>query len=378
MYNTYPYDGSKAEKMEWSLTASYLDLYMLEHEYPKAKGHVAFSNGGWGTRAAVEGAYGLSSAPEYIYFVGGPHSGTMFNSSKKRESNLKIDGSTGNTAEFWLKKQSFVGSSLTTREVIFDSHTSGSITGTSKHGRFTVLLDSSVGSGSPFKLTYLSGTAGITDQVLGTTAVTKATVADNAWHHYAVTVVHSGSNIVSKLGLYYKFNEGIIGVQSYDEVVLDYSGRIGNGKVIGWSNTFRSSTSGIESSTNLPESSYSEPGDPIINGKNSLVQALLTKFKNFGKSHDVQNGSSLANTVPSYFMQEDKTGLMGELVQIIAATLDDIFLKIKFLPNIKDYNYRDFFDQKGIQQSSDTNNFLLGCEDSTDYKMLFYQTFIRI
>ena len=456
VYNTYPYDGSKAEKMEWSLTASYLDLYMLEHEYPKAKGHVAFSNGGWGTRAAVEGAYGLSSAPEYIYFVGGPHSGTMFNSSKKRESNLKIDGSTGNTAEFWLKKQSFVGSSLTTREVIFDAHTSGSITGTSKHGRFTVLLDSSVGSGSPFKLTYLSGTAGITDQVLGTTAVTKATVADNAWHHYAVTVVHSGSNIVSKLyvdgvledtntasvasfgsvdrnfvgtigalatgssggtaakigygklsgsldefrywktartekqigryfyrpvhggtdkdnnnpelGLYYKFNEGIIGVQSYDEVVLDYSGRIGNGKVIGWSNTFRSSTSGIESSTNLPEDSYSEPGDPIINGKNPLVQALLTKFNNFGKSHDIQNGSSLANTVPSYFMQEDKTGLMGELVQIIAATLDDIFLKIKFLPNIKDYNYRDFFDQKGVQQSSDTNNFLLGCEDSTDYK----------
>lgn len=456
VYNTYPYDGSKAEKMEWSLTASYLDLYMLEHEYPKAKGHVAFSNGGWGTRAAVEGAYGLSSTPEYIYFVGGPHSGTMFNSSKKRESNLKIDGSTGNTAEFWLKKQSFVGSSLTTREVIFDTHTSGAITGTSTHGRFTVLLDSSVGSGSPFKLTYLSGTAGITDQVLGTTAVTKATVADNAWHHYAVTVVHSGSNIVSKLyvdgaledtntasvasfgavdrnfvgtigalatgssggtdakigygklsgsldefrywktartekqigryfyrpvhggtdkdnnnpelGLYYKFNEGIIGVQSYDEVVLDYSGRIGNGKVIGWSDTFRSSLSGIESSTNLPEASYSEPGDPIINGKNPLVQDLLTKFKNFGKSHDIQNGSSLANTVPSYFMQEDKTGLMGELVQIIAATLDDIFLKIKFLPSIKDYNYRDFFDQKGVQQSSDTNNFLLGCEDSTDYK----------
>ena len=47
IYNSYPYDGSKAEKMEWSLTASYLDLYMLEHEYPKAKGHVTFANSGW-------------------------------------------------------------------------------------------------------------------------------------------------------------------------------------------------------------------------------------------------------------------------------------------------------------------------------------------
>ena len=456
IYNTYPYDGSKAEKMEWSLTASYLDLYMLEHEYPKAKGHVSFANGGWGTQAASQGVFGLSSNPEYIYFVGGPHSGTIFNSSKERENNLKIDGAKGNTAEFWLKKQSFVGSSLTTREVIFDSHTSGSITGTSKHGRFTVMLDSSVGSGSPFKLTYLSGTAGITDQVLGTNAVTKTTVADNAWHHYAITVIHSGSNVISKLyvdgtledtntvsvssfgavdrnfvgtigalatgssggtgakigygklsgsldefrfwkeartekqigrywyrpvhggtdsdnnnpnlGLYYKFNEGITGIQVHDEVVLDYSGRISNGKFVGWSSQVRSNNSGIELSNNLPESTYTEPGDPIINKHNSLVQNTLTKYKDFGKSHDLQNGSSLVNTVPSYFLDEDDTGLMAELMQIMSSTLDDLFLKVKFLPKIKDYSYSDFFEKKGVHQSTNSNDFTLGCEDSTDYK----------
>ena len=199
VYNTYPYDGSKAEKMEWSLTASYLDLYMLEHEYPKAKGHVTFASGGWGSRTAVEGNYGLSSNPEYIYFVGGPHSGTIFNSSKSRENNLKIDGTKGNTVEFWLKKQSFVESTMTAREVIFDVHTTGAVTGTSIHGRFMLSLDSAVGSGSPFKLTYLSGTAGFTDQVIGTSEVTKATIADNLWHYYAVTVLHSGSSLISKL-----------------------------------------------------------------------------------------------------------------------------------------------------------------------------------
>ena len=454
VYNTYPYDGSKAEKMEWSLTASYLDLYMLEHEYPKAKGHVTFASGGWGSRTAVEGNYGLSSNPEYIYFVGGPHSGTIFNSSKSRENNLKIDGTKGNTVEFWLKKQSFVESTMTAREVIFDVHTTGAVTGTSIHGRFMLSLDSAVGSGSPFKLTYLSGTAGFTDQVIGTSEVTKATIADNLWHYYAVTVLHSGSSLISKLyvdgtlqdtnttsvasfgavdrnfvgtigalatasagtgklgygklsgsldefrywkearsekqigrywyrpvhggtdkdnsnpnlGLYYKFNEGITNIKQHDEVVLDYSGRINNGKITGWSTNFRSSESGIELSSNLPETSYTEPGDPIINSKNSLVQAVIEKFEKFGKSHDLQNGSSLTNTIPSYFMLEDDRGHFQELVQIIASTLDDIFLKVKFLPKVKDYAYRDFFSEKGVHQSISTNDFLLGCEDSTDFK----------
>jgi len=452
IYKTYPYDGSKAEKMEWTLTASYMDLHVLESEYPKEKGHVVFSSAGWGTQTASDGDYGLSSNPEYIYFVGGPHSGTIFNSSKKRENNLKIDGGYGNTAEFWLKKRDYV-SSLTTKEVIFDVHTSGAISGSSTYGRFMVSLDSSVSSGSPFKLTYVSGTTGITDQVIGS-SISKSSVADNEWHHYAITVLHSGSSLVSKLyvdgtledtnsesistfgsidrnfvgtigslatasngsgkigygklsasldefrywktardekqialnwyrpvhggtdldntnpnlGLYYKFNEGSTGVETDDKVILDYSGRINNGSVTGWSSTFRSSSSGIELSKNLPDQNYLEPGDPIINPSNSRVQATIEKLKKIGQSHDINNPSSLANTVPHYFMSEDSTGLMAELVQIISSTLDDLFLKIKFLPKIKDYNYQDFFDKTGIHKSSDTNNFLLGCEGTFDHE----------
>lgn len=450
IYKTYPYDGSKAEKMEWTLTASYMDLHILESEYPKETGHVVFSSDGWGSKTATSGDYGLSSVPQYIYFVGGPHSGTIFNSSKRRENNLKIDGTYGNTAEFWLKKSEFI-SSLTSKEVIFDVHTSGAISGSSTYGRFMVSLDSGVSSGSPFKLTYVSGTTGITDQVLGAN-ITKASVADDAWHHYAITVLHSGSSLVSKLyvdgtledtntesisafgavdrnfvgtigslatasngfgkigygklsaslddfrywkqarderqialnwfrpvhggtdldntnpnlGLYYKFNEGIIGTETADKVVLDYSGRINNGSVTGWNSTFRSTVSAINSSTNLPSSDYTEPADPIINSGNSRVQAAISKLKNIGKSHDLQNVSSLANTVPSYFMLNDDTGLMGELIQIISSTLDDIFLKIKYLPKIKDYNYQDFFDKTGVHKNVDTNNFILGCEGTFD------------
>ena len=460
VYNTYPYDGSKAEKMEWSLTASYLDLYMLEHEYPKEKGHVVFSRGadtGGGT------FYRTFEDTKYITFASGPHSGTIFNSSKGREGNLKIDGASGNTIEFWMKKSLASWQSAPKREVVFDISAAGlpgttpPATGTN-YGRMSVELQTpTTPSASPIMVVLRSGSTGTlvgginAGLRLGSSNVTTASIGDGTWHHYAITTKTSGSNTIYKLyidgtldfettaaytigavnvpmtgaigalctytsdagagaigrgqlsasldevrfwkeartekqigtnwyrpvhggtdndhtnanlGLYYKFNEGITGVQAYDEVILDYSGRINNGKVIGWDSNFRTGSSGIELSTNLPESSYTEPGDPIINSANSRVQATLTKLKNIGKSHDFQNPSSLVNTVPSYFMTEDKTGQMRELMQIISSTLDDLFLKIKFLPKIKDYNYQDFFNKTGVHKNADMNNFLLGCEGS--------------
>ena len=66
VYLTYPYDGSRAEKMEWTLTSSFLDLYMLEHEYPKTTGHVRFSQQGWGSAGSTSNGYANPQAHEYI------------------------------------------------------------------------------------------------------------------------------------------------------------------------------------------------------------------------------------------------------------------------------------------------------------------------
>ncbi len=117
IYNTYPYDGSKAEKMEWSLSASYLDLYIFEHDYPKSAGHVSFVR----STVTVDGSpYQTVETPRYIEFFGGPQKNTIYSSSKNRESNLKIDGNTGNTVEFWLKKNSDSWCSSTRKETLLD------------------------------------------------------------------------------------------------------------------------------------------------------------------------------------------------------------------------------------------------------------------
>ncbi len=64
----YPYDGSRAERLEWLLSASTLDVSILRHVYPKATGHVNFSLSGTGSVTSHSEFYCLTSRPEYIQF----------------------------------------------------------------------------------------------------------------------------------------------------------------------------------------------------------------------------------------------------------------------------------------------------------------------
>ena len=455
IYGSYPYDGSKAEKMEWSLSASFLDLYFIEHEYPKAKGYISFDHANAGSVSAVGGSvYPNPSSPQYISFTGGPHINTVYDAPNNRESNLKINGLNGNTIEFWLKKDAgswFTGAS-TQREVVFDIHTDDHAAGTANHGRVRIDLENPASSGdSPILFTYLSGAIGATALRLGSSAVTKASLADGKWHHYAVSTLSSDSATTYKLyvdgvldytispghsvgpvdrpvigtigamavagegstggvlgrgrlsgsldevrfwkeersekqigrfwynpvhggtdndrtsgnlGLYYKFNEGPTGIELHDKTVLDYSGRVGNGTIINWSSGMNISGSAVDSSENLPESNFIEIGDPIINPDNQLVVNAMSTYKNHGKHHDSNNMASLVNSVPNFLSDSDDRGLFIELLQIMASSFDDIFLKIKNLPKMKDFAYQEFFKESGKYRNSLSNNFLLGCEDT--------------
>ena len=195
IYKSYPYDGSSLEKVNWALSASTIDLAVLQHEYPLETGYMGFSSAGWGTPQTPSGIYGLSSNLEYIKFSGGPYVGSVLDAATNRESSLKMDPSAGNTVEFWLKKSSFVDSS-TKSEVVFDSHTVDFAEGNSKYGRFLIELSSS--TGSPFYVTYMSGTAGPNRVQLGQN-ITTASVSDSAFHHYAITSYHTSSNLVLDL-----------------------------------------------------------------------------------------------------------------------------------------------------------------------------------
>ena len=44
IYQTYPYDGSLAEKIEWENESNYLDLFIFENEYPRTNGFVTINS----------------------------------------------------------------------------------------------------------------------------------------------------------------------------------------------------------------------------------------------------------------------------------------------------------------------------------------------
>ena len=444
IYNTYPYDGSKAEKMEWMLSASYLDLYVLEHEYPKSTGHIIFDRSS--DTITDDSNYPTTDNVQYIKFFGGPHKNTIYNSSKNRESNLKIDGTPGNTIEFWMKKDSDAWYTAGRKEVIVDI-ASSVYNSSDQFGRISVELeDPSTPGQSPILFTYLSGTTGADKLRIGSTSITTSSVGDGQWHHYAITALTSGSSTHYKLyvngvldstntqshtigpvdramtgtigalaadsltgnkgagkldasldefrfwktarnekeigrfwynpvhggtdgdhtnaslGLYYKFNEGVTSATAYDKVVLDYSGRINNGEIIGYASAMRSTQSAMALSQNISDPSFVEIGDPIINSQNSQVLATNTSLKERGRTRDLENLASLSNSIPSYFRTEDN-GVLAELLQIMGSAFDDIFIKIKNLPKIKDFAYQEFFKEKGQYRESNNNGFLMGCED---------------
>ena len=238
--NTYPYDGSLQEKLEWENNSTYIDLYLLDERYPRTNGYITTAVSGWSTLQGPQvSGYGTPSVSEYIYFKGGPNPNpkgmspyrTKFTGSnyyepaKNRESNLKCDVSDkGASIEFWMKKGEFLPA-LTEKEVIFDlwNNNSHENDADDNYGRLRLELTgtNAVSLGAdPFLLTLRSGSYGFTTASLGSSLVTTSSVADNKWHHYAVALKNTA------VGKSIKFDGVDDGIQIGPGA--DWDGLIGN------------------------------------------------------------------------------------------------------------------------------------------------------
>ena len=153
--------------------------------------------------------------------------------------------------------------------------------------------------------------------------------------------IHGGSNTDTESGtdltVYYKFNEGIYDatkVTSYDEKVLDYSGRTTIGRWDGYTTSSRTATSAYEESGILK----AETKDPIMYSTHPDVSALNTRLTESGSLHDGQNNSNLFKSLPSWIVDEDDSDL-EYLTQIMSKYFDELHLQIKSLPEIKNLTY---------------------------------------
>lgn len=224
IYREFPYDGSEEEITRFHNESNYLDLYIFDNRYPRTTGYAIFSSDGWGTAGTAVSGWGSSSAPEYISFVGGPHTasggmpaGTLhytFTGSNyydtdiygtdgtlaldrvgTRESNLNYDLSKGVSVEFWLNKDTWLTAS-TEKEVIFDLW-NGSVSSSAGYGRFLLYVTGATDGADPLYLHLGSGSS-TADISLLSSAYTTASIADGAWHHYAVTVQSGSTGLTTK------------------------------------------------------------------------------------------------------------------------------------------------------------------------------------
>ena len=437
IHDYYPYDGSNREKVLFELSSSYLDKYVFNTKYPKTNGYIKMSYGGWGTLdGSIVDGYGLSDSSEYIFIKGaiqvkdGEESKPLYKSfdnmviyddEKDRTLPLKINPSNGLTVEFWLKKDAF-DTSKTEKEVVLDLW-NGEVSSSSNYGRFTLALSGTLSGEDVFLVTLQSGSNGIFEQPIGTSAITTSSLGD--WHHYALSLccssitasigriyvdgdlnekkflassgeiseigglingyigalqtspsgssaaqysgklsaslddfrywktrrtseeiysnwfrhVPGGSNTEdnnTKLGVYYKFNEGILGT-SADSVVIDYSGRLANGAWTGYSSGARSTESAFVLSGLVAQ----EEKDPIIYSTHTDIVSVKEELMLSGSRHDLDNTGMLYNKVPAWIREEDGNNNFAtkRFYQIMSSYFDTLYSQITFLPNIKNKTY---------------------------------------
>jgi hypothetical protein len=139
------------------------------------------------------------------------------------------------------------------------------------------------------------------------------------------------------LGVYYKFNEGIVGNTQIDSNVLDYSGRLVNGTWTGYASGARSVDSAFVESGLIA----SEEKDPIIYSTHPTVSSLKTELMTSGSKHDKINPGLLYNKVPQWIKDEDpSTGdSTKKLYQIISSYFDTLHVQIQSLPYLKNKVY---------------------------------------
>ena len=155
---------------------------------------------------------------------------------------------------------------------------------------------------------------------------------------YYRTNVFGGTNTDisnTELGVYFKFNEGKVLNDTIDSVVLDYSGRISNGK---WNGYPGSSARATGSAIVLAGAAPYEYRDPIIYKQHPDYISTFNSLVESGSFYDSQNSSLLINTYPDFVINED-TGELRQLVQIIANAFDEIYLQMQEMNRTKDVSY---------------------------------------
>lgn len=102
IWQTYPWDGSRKQKMNWRNNSSFLDLHIFDNEYPKETGSITIGTTFGTASVKSNGFYSTPSRVEYIKIGPGLSSGSVYSSSD-RTSAFSFNSEDGFCVEFYMK-----------------------------------------------------------------------------------------------------------------------------------------------------------------------------------------------------------------------------------------------------------------------------------
>ena len=139
------------------------------------------------------------------------------------------------------------------------------------------------------------------------------------------------------LGFYYKFNEGITTNSVLDSKVLDYSGRITDGKWVGYSAAGRSTGSAMVESEVVAR----EFEDPIIYSSHPEVSSSMARYKTTGSLSDNSNNSMFYRLFPAWMQESDtESGQQLKILsQIIGTYFDTLWHQTNAINLLHDKTY---------------------------------------
>ena len=394
IHQYYPYDGTLHEKIEFENSSSYFDKYVFDTLYPRTNGYMNFIDSAYIT---VDGGPHTASAGMIGKTLDSTFDNSMiYNESKKRTNAFEFRAEDGITTEFWFKAPD--NTNIKTILHISGSDSDGEIKITQNAANIKLFIAS--GSSSTideplltitdtdwnyYAVTAKSGSDGITlkgykngnlefqkilsgasynygnilpkvgglnarigqnfsngDQLTGSLDEFKfwktARTPEDIYNTWFIPVGGGTNKHDANISLscYFKFNEGITGIESLDTTVLDYSGRINNGLIQNYATTLRKTDSAITEKLGEPEFL-----DPIIYSSHPDVISKKAQYKASGSHADLENSSTFFNYFPGWMQEEDAQSgnQLKYLSQVLGSYLDTLWHQIGFINKIHDHHY---------------------------------------
>jgi len=237
---SYPYDGSLAERLRYKNNLVAIQKHELENNYPKATGYANFSDNTYNqainpiTVGPTNFGFGESNTPHYI-LTDNYSNELVYSTGSGQVGSVQLDFTNGVTVEFWLKKDSFPNVLDTENETIFSvSNTEDDLFQIVTDVNITSALTASFSKTNTFLEEFVFGY----DTGL-------ATLADSTWHHYALTFFTSSNGYGSELYVDGRFKEKkfitkaspalyLTGTLDATIAASSLSNYLGDGKLLGY------------------------------------------------------------------------------------------------------------------------------------------------